>query len=181
MFLAAASAASSRETEVTFPSANLTLAGTLLQPAAAGPHPAIILLHGSGPGPRSFLRPFAERFVRLGFAALIYDKRGAGGSGGSWTSASLDDLADDARAAATFLKSRPDIDGNRIGLWGVSQAGWVIPRTVAKAPGTFSLAIIVTGGGVRPIEVERLDYAAALDRIGATPDQRREALALVER
>ena len=170
-----------KEQEVTFPSGSVSLAGTLLRPAGAGPFPAMVLLHGSGPGPREHLRRFAERFAELGMVTLIFDKRGSGASTGSWLDASLDDLALDALAAAAFLKSDPQVDAHRVGVWGISQAGWVIPRAAARAPSAFAFAVVVTGGALKPIDLERHDYAAALEAAGALPDQRRQGLALVDR
>ena len=169
------------EQAVTFRVGSVTLSGTLLRPDGKGSCPGIVLLPGSGPGPRKHLRMFAERFARLGFASLIFDKRGSGGSGGSWTDESLDDLSDDALAATTFLKAQPGIDGQRVGVWGISQSGWAIPHAAARAPDAFAFAIIVTGGGVKPREIEEHDYAAALDRAGVTGNDRRTALALVEK
>jgi uncharacterized protein len=97
--------AKTRGIEITFRSGMVTLAGTLLLPESSVPVAAIVLTHGSGPATREEEKPFAERFVHDGLAALIFDKRGCGASGGSWTDASLDDLAEDAIAAAGVLKS----------------------------------------------------------------------------
>jgi pimeloyl-ACP methyl ester carboxylesterase len=169
-----------REVPVKFQSGPITLAGTLLIPPGRQRHPAIVLTHGSGPGPQIGNRMFADRFVRDGLAVLLFDKRGSGESGGSWVTASLDDLADDAVAAANFLRSRDEVDPQRVGVWGVSQAGWVIPRALARSPGAFQFAVVITGGGVKPIEVERYDYAEAIDRMNVTAEQRRQALGLVE-
>jgi pimeloyl-ACP methyl ester carboxylesterase len=152
-----------REQAVTFHVGSVRLAGTLLRPAQKGPVPGIVLLAGSGPGPRSHLRLFAERFAKDGCAALIFDKRGSGESEGSWTEESLDDLADDVLAAVAFLKSQPEINPQRVGVWGISQAGWVIPHAAGRAPDAFAFAIVITGGGVKPLEVEIQDYSAALD------------------
>src|SRR6266849_3156969 len=143
------------EQEITFGSPPLRLTGTLIRPHARGNVPGIVLLHGSGPGPRSALRPMAERFVADGFAALVFDKRGSGGSAGSWTDASLDDLADDALVAVAFLKSQPGIDAHHVGMWGISQVGWVIPHVLSRQADTAAFAIVITGGAVRPIDVER--------------------------
>jgi dienelactone hydrolase len=168
------------EKPVTFQVSSVTLAGTLLSPDEGVPHPAIVLLHGSGPGPRQELRIFAERFARLGFVTLIFDKRGSGESGGSWLEESLDDLADDVLAAASFLKEQANVDKTRVGVWGISQSGWVIPHAAARMPNAFAFAIVVTGGAVAPLEIEQHDYAAALDRLGVTGDDRRQALSLVD-
>jgi pimeloyl-ACP methyl ester carboxylesterase len=94
---------------------------------------------------------------------------------------SLDDLADDALAATAFLKAQPGVDPQRVGIWGISQSGWVIPHAAARASDAFAFAIIVTGGGVSPLEIEEYDYAAALDRAGVAGGERVSAQALVER
>jgi pimeloyl-ACP methyl ester carboxylesterase len=169
------------EQDVTFASSGVTLAGTLIRPAARGESPGVVLLHGSGPGPRAALETMAERFVADGFTALIFDKRGSGASTGSWTEGSLDDLADDALAAVAFLKSQPGIDVHHVGMWGISQAGWVIPRAVAREPDAAAFIIVITGGGLKPIDVERYDYRAALTRLGTPDDRLGEPLALVDR
>jgi dienelactone hydrolase len=123
----------------------------------------------------------ARRFVADGIAALIFDKRGSGHSSGSWIAASLDDLAADAAAAAAFLRARPGIDPRRVGAWGISQAGWVIPRALAREPNAFDFVVVITGGGLEPIDVERHDYRAALTRQGVPADRQDAPLALVER
>jgi len=170
-----------REQEVTFPSGTITLAGTLVLPAGPGPHAAIILVHGSGDGPREPLLHFARRFADDGLVALVYDKRGSGRSQGSWIRASLDDLASDVLAGVGLLRSRPEVDGKRIGVWGISQGGWVIPRAAAREPDAFSFAALITGGAVRPRDVERTDAAAKLDAAQVGPESKQKGLALFDR
>jgi dienelactone hydrolase len=177
----AAPAGAAKEEEVRFQSGSVTLSGTLFLPALSGPRPAVVLVHGSGDSPREPLRKFAERFAADGLVALIYDKRGSGRSEGSWVRASLDDLASDVLAAARFLKGRPEVDASRIGAWGISQGGWVVPRAVALQPGALSFVIVVTGGAIRPADVERNDYAARLDSAQVGKDEKRRGLALVDR
>lgn len=95
-----------KQEEVHFQNGATTLAGTLMIPATKGPHPAILLVPSSGPATRDSSRFLADRFARLGVAALIFDKRGTGGSTGDWLSASFDELTEDALAATRFLRSR---------------------------------------------------------------------------
>jgi uncharacterized protein len=170
-----------REQEVTFRSGEVTLAGTLLVPGSPGAHPAVVLVHGSGDGPREALRTIARRFAADGLVALIYDKRGSGKSGGSWVRASLDDLASDVLSGCRLLRERPEVDPRRVGAWGISQGGWVIPRVVAREPEALAFMVIVTGGGVRPADVERNDYAAMLDAAQVGPEGKARGLALVDR
>ena len=178
---AAGTGAAPRTLEVTFSSGTVTLAGTLVLPAGPGPHPAVVLVHGSGDGPREPLRRFADRFAADGLAALVYDKRGSGRSQGSWVRASLDDLAADALAGVRLLRSRPEVDGRRVGAWAISQGGWVLSRAAAVEPEAFAFVVFVTGGAARPRDVERFDAAAKLDgaQVGAEAKQR--GLALFDR
>lgn len=99
----------SRE-DVAFSSGGVRLRGTLISPTAAGKHPAIILVHGSGAEDRDYMLPFAHFLIRHGVAVLGYDKRGVGGSTGDWNTASFADLADDVVAAFAYLKTRNDIE-----------------------------------------------------------------------
>jgi len=55
----------------------------------------------------------------------------------------------------------------------------VIPHAAARAPNAFAFAIVITGGGVKPLEVEIQDYSAALDHAGITGADKAEAMALV--
>lgn len=170
-----------REQEVTFLSGSISLAGTLVLPAGPGPHPAIVLVHGSGDGPREPLLHFARRFADDGLVALVYDKRGSGRSQGSWVRASLDDLASDVLAGVRLLRSRPEVDAKRIGVWGISQGGWVVPRAAAREPDAFAFVVIVTGGAVLPREVERTDAAAKLGAAKVSAEQKQRGLALYDR
>src|SRR5262249_5892664 len=69
-----------KQEDVRFRSGAVQLAGTLIAPNTSGRHPAIILVHGSGPETRESLLPYARFLVRHGVAVLGYDKRGAGES-----------------------------------------------------------------------------------------------------
>ena len=125
--------------EVTFESAGVTLAGTILTPKQ--PVAAIVLVHGSGQEKR--LLEFALFLANEGFAVLTYDKRGVGASGGVYAgpevgtnnidAANLDRLAGDASAATNALAAHFP-QHQPIGLLGFSQAGWVIPLAAKKNP-----------------------------------------------
>ncbi len=84
-------------------------------------------------------------------AVLGYDKRGVGGSTGNWNTASFDDLADDVVAAFEYLKTRSDVDSRRIGLLGVSQAGWIMPLAAVRAK-DLAFLISISGAGIPAAE-----------------------------
>ena len=153
---------------VTFKSGELEIAGTLLMPRSKGPHPAAVIVHGSGAVTRDALLQRAQLLLRMGIAVLLYDKRGTGESQGDWRSASFEELATDAVAALHYLKARPDIDRAKIGVVGHSQAGWIIPIIADRDP-QIAFAVVASGGGVSPEEQElfraetqtRNDFSAA--------------------
>jgi hypothetical protein len=144
---------------VSFDSGATRLAGTLLVPTSGGPHPALVLIHGSGPQNRSATLPFARFLVRHGVALLSFDKRGVGASQGDWRRASFEMLADDALAAVAYLKSRREIDPKRIGVFGVSQGGWIGPLAASRSA-DVALVVSVSGPGVTPAE-QTLDLIEA--------------------
>lgn len=120
-----------QEEEVRFDSAGAKLAGTLLTPFGDGPHPAIVLMHGTMPSERHFYRLYADHFARRGVAALIYDKRGSGASTGG--ESTIAERAADALAGLHFLQTRPEIDRGRVGLWGFSNSTWSLPWAAARS------------------------------------------------
>jgi fermentation-respiration switch protein FrsA (DUF1100 family) len=164
---------------IRFRNGNVTLAGTLVRPRRGGPYSTIVFVHGSGPTIRWYYLARAVELAELGFASVIYDKRGCGESTGDWTNASLDDLSRDAVAAVNYAASLPDVDRARIGLWGHSQGGWVVPRALALgAPVAF--AIVLAGGATPPREVELYGYRRVLDHVGADDKAKMAALQLVK-
>jgi len=140
-----------RQEEVRIPSTDITLAGTLITPLTPGPHPGLIFMHGSGPTIRYSFRSDPYFFASRGIAALVYDKRGTGFSGGKFEfsadSAWFTKLAADGMAAVRFMTKRAEIDPKRIGLWGISQAGWTVPMVAAQAS-DVAFVVIVSGPAV---------------------------------
>jgi len=121
------------ERSVEFASGDVVLSGSLKTPLGKGPFPAVVLVHGSGPGTREQLEPMARFFVRLGLSVLSYDKQGCGASGGDWRKVDLEGLADDAVSAVSWLETQPGIDPRRVGLWGISQGGWITPLAASRS------------------------------------------------
>jgi dienelactone hydrolase len=125
-----------------------TLAATLFVPrGSASPAPAVLLLQGSSTNLRSDYRFYADRFARAGFVVLAFDKRGNGESTGDYRRASYDDLVFDARGAFDTLAAQPEVDARRVGLWGLSQGAFLVPRMAEhlSVPPAFVVAVSSPG------------------------------------
>jgi dipeptidyl aminopeptidase/acylaminoacyl peptidase len=120
-----------QEVAVHFTCEGAVLAGTVYLPKGAGPHPALVWVHGAGEAPRLPWSPLLRAFVQAGIAILSYDKRGVGASEGECCPGDYGHfnlLAADVVGAVSALRSRSDIDAEHIGLFGASQAGWIAPK-----------------------------------------------------
>ena len=88
-----------------------------------GGTPAIVMAHGLSGTRRDSLGPFAERFAAAGVAALLFDHRGFGDSGGEPDLFEPARQLDDWRAAIAFARSLPGIDPDRVATFGSSMGG----------------------------------------------------------
>ncbi len=160
-------AAPYKEEEVTF-SNKVTLSGTLTLPLTEGLHPAVVLLHGSGPESREGYRFLADHLARQGIAALRYDKRGTGSSAGDWHRSTLEDLAEDALAGVHFLQNHKHIHPERIGLIGTSQGGWVAPIAASRTE-DVAFMVLISGACVSPKNQELYRVKHELRYCGFSP------------
>ncbi|MFD6398376.1 alpha/beta hydrolase [Nocardia sp. NPDC060249] len=117
-----------------------TTAGTVHAPAGATGRPAVVLVHGSGDGSGEHYDHVAEAFARAGIVALRYGKRTE-----EYTPSHRDYslLADDALASVAALRNRPEVDPARVGLWGLSEGGWVAPLAASRSA---DVAFLITIG-----------------------------------
>jgi uncharacterized protein len=168
-----------REEEVTFEnaSAHITLAGTLTLPPGAGPFRAVVLITGSGPQDRDETmaghKPFlvlADYLTRLGVAVLRADDRGVGASSGTFATATTEDFATDTEAGVRYLRTRREIDQNKIGLIGHSEGGVIAPMVAARDP-RIAFIVMMAGSGVNGGDVLVEQNVLVAEALGATHDQ----------
>lgn len=154
MGLPLAAQQSVRTVDVQYPGGASHIAATLHLPEGSRRFPAIVLIHGSEGVSRS-ARVYTEnaRFlVSLGFAVLVWDKQGVGDTPGTYVETrSIEESARDVLAGVAYLQQRSDIDPDRIGVYGVSQGGWIGPMAAAMSP-TVAFVIANSGPGVTIME-----------------------------
>lgn len=182
--VAAAAAKAGRDQEVTVGAGTpWALPGTLTVPPGAGPFPALVLVHGSGPLDRDetvgACKPFRDLAMGLstsGVAVLRYEKRTKQHALACVAADKLtvkEETIDDALAAVALLKGNPQIDPKRIVVLGHSLGGMLIPRI---AQGDAGIAgFIVMAGSARPLEDVILEQTTYLSSLGgaATPEAKK--------
>ena len=175
------------EEEVTFHNAGITLAGTLTLPESGAPHPAVVMITGSGPQNRDEelfgFKPFhliADHLTRNGIAVLRFDDRGVGGSTGSVSEATTEDFARDVLAAVDFLKNRSDIDPERIGLIGHSEGGIVAPLASSMSD-DVAFMVLMAGTSVSGAEILIEQGALIMRASGATEADMEKQIAFQKR
>lgn len=164
--------------EVEFESHGVTLSGSIIFPEEQPIHAAIVFIHGSGNQARNL--DVAKRFAEGGIAALVYDKRGAGRSGGvyegnqSVSEKNIALLADDAVAALEELARHPALEGVRVGFAGISQAGWIAPIAAQKSKHVSFL--VLWSSPVGKVSEEDIFSKYTTDRDSLTVPRYEEAL-----
>jgi len=141
---------------VDFQSNGVKLVGRLVMPQGNGKVPVVVLVHGSEHD--SALESYGSQrmFPAQGIGAFVYDKRGTGVSGGTYTQ-DFEVLAADAIAAMNEAKRLAGARLGRIGYQGGSQGGWVVPLAVNRAPVDF--AIVSFGLAVTVMEEDQESVA----------------------
>ena len=138
------------EDRITFASGGLTLTGVVCAPAGLAPgerRPAMIVLHGFGStkDAANVTTPCAL-LNRLGYVALRFDMRGCGDSEGERGRLICLEQVADAQAALTYLQTRPEVDGARIGVLGSSFGGAVAVYAAGLDP-RFAACVSASGWG----------------------------------
>ncbi len=142
---------------------SITLAGTLSLPGKEGKYPAVILISGSGPQNRdeelARHKPFlvlSDYLTRNGIAVLRYDDRGFGESTGCHECATTADFASDVNSAIEYLKTRTEININKIGLIGHSEGGMIAPMVASGNKDVcFIVALAAPGVSLKEIVLKQ--------------------------
>jgi hypothetical protein len=174
------------EREVTIGKDPWKLPGTLTLPKGAAKVPAVVLIHGSGPGDRDESigpnKPFADLAAGLaarGVAVVRFDKRTRvyGPKLDLSTFTVDDESVNDALAAVKLLRETPEIDPARVFVAGHSLGGFLIPR-IAERAGTSVHGYVILAGSTRDVAtmmLEQMKYIGGLDGRVAPEETKMEA------
>ncbi|RUT48267.1 alpha/beta hydrolase [Paenibacillus anaericanus] len=161
------------EQKIEIQTPNGVLKGTLALPTDyAGEIGLVVFVHGDGEINDTYdggYKPLWEKLASVGYASLSWSKPGIHGSEGNWLDQSMDDRAEEVIQAINWAKSLPMIDDTRIGLWGASQAGWVIPKVV-KEEREIAFNILVSPA-INWISQGKYNTSKSLEREGYTKEE----------
>lgn len=145
---------------VSFPGGDeeVSLTGEFTWPSEGTPKAALVLVSGSGGQDRNSElgqginhRPFlvlSDFLTRAGYAVLRYDDRGIAQSTGDHNLATSADFALDATAAAQYLRTRPELEGVKIGLAGHSEGGLIGPMVFAQDEEALDFLVLLAAPGL---------------------------------
>lgn len=132
-----------RSEHITFESEGYRLSGTLYWPSDAENVAAVVIPQQAGTELRSYVL-FQQKvrvFNALGYAAFVYDRRGAGESEGPATRPSYEALAADAVAAKHSIAEHAAINAEQVGFWGQSQSGWISMLAANQSDAAFVIVV----------------------------------------
>ncbi|MCK0112084.1 alpha/beta hydrolase [Ornithinimicrobium sp. F0845] len=142
--------------------------------------PGLVLVDGSGDGDRLDWGGWPEWLAEAGSVVLRHDKPGCGGSPGHWTQQTLENRAHETLAALRVLRDHPRTAGQPVGLYGISQGGWVALLAAALEPDAVDFVVCHSGPGTTPAEQERDRIATWLRAEGHDDEALAEAMAWVD-
>lgn len=173
-----------KEREVTVGTGEWAVPGTVTMPVGAGPFPAVVMVHGSGPndrdesfGPNKTFKDLALGLASRGIAVLRYDKRTKVHQAKlvNLTAFTVkDESIDDTLMAVALLRTDPLVDSAKIFVIGHSLGGMLIPRIAAADPKIAGG--VVMAGAVRSLEqsiIDQLQYLADADGV-VSPEERQQ-------
>lgn len=161
------------EQDLRVQAAGAELAGTLCLPDGPGPHPSVLMVHGSGPLDRNENMPgqrldvfnaFAHRLAAAGVASFRYDKRGCGASSGDFDTAGHHDLVDDAVACFEHLRTHTTLEPSERFVLGHSEGCLIAAEMENRQP---TAGLILLNPFVERLESILMRQAGQLERESA--------------
>jgi len=128
---------------ITVPYAGFDLPGYLMTPQGNGPWPCVVLVNGLDSAKEVELHAFARAFLARGLAAVVFDGPGQGAYIGEVPP--VVDFENVVAAVLAHTTGRPEVDADRVAIFGVSFGGYLATRAAALVPG-FRACVNLSGG-----------------------------------
>jgi pimeloyl-ACP methyl ester carboxylesterase len=165
--------------------AGFNLAATVSKPATASePLPAVILVGGSAAADRdetvagvAIFSQLAGSIAEAGYLVVRYDKRGTGQSGGRTEVATLGDFAEDVRAIVQFLRTRKDVDDDRIAVFGYSE-GAAVGLIAADRERRIAALVLAGGAASKGLDLTLEQQRRLLEQSPMSEAERQKAIDL---
>lgn len=129
------------------------LSGLLDVPLDRDPEATIVIVHGYGETKvveLDWYKELRSQFAGIGINTLIWDKPGCGESEGTFDiNQPVESSAAEVNAAVQALRNRKIKGTEKIGLWGISRAGWIAPLAMAQ---DTSIAFWISVSGTDDME-----------------------------
>lgn len=159
---------------VTIGSGKWALPGHLAVPKGAGPFPAAVLVHGSGPndedesiGPNKPFKDLAWGLASRGIVVLRYIKRTRHLPAEMSSIQNLtvkEEVVDDAVTAVEFLATLPEVDAHHIFVIGHSLGGMLAPRIAVASPRVSGIVALAGGGRLfKDVLPAQIEYVSNVD------------------
>ncbi len=153
----------------------VVLRGWFSRPDGPGPHPTVVMAHGFSAVKEQTLEDLAEVLLDSGLASVTYDHRNLGASDGQ-PRQEIDPVQQlrDFRTAITYAQTRPEVDPDRIGIFGSSYSGAHVLAVAAldrRVRAVVSQVPLISGFR----NIERLNTAEGFAGLLSTLDAERAA------
>src|SRR5450755_4417745 len=178
-----------KEREVSVGEGEWKLTGTLTVPVGAGPFPAVVLVHGSGPNDRDetvggarMFKDLAEGLASRGIVVLRYEKRTLqyrARIAGIANFTVQEETVDDAVKAIALVRAQAEVNGGRVFVIGHSLGAYVAPR-IAEQDGKLA-GMVLMAGNVRPLEDLVVEQVTYMGITGTEPDNAKAYQARLEK
>jgi fermentation-respiration switch protein FrsA (DUF1100 family) len=141
--------------------------------------PAVAMAHGVGFVKEMYIERFARHFAEAGIAALLFDFRFLGASGGQPRQRVFPrDQMEDYRSALTWLSMQPQIDPERLGVWGTSFSGGHVLHVAAYDPRVKAVvsqvgamdSYVITRSALGPEQFAGIEQLTVAERIRHATD-----------
>jgi len=156
---------------VSFPTTGATMVGCLYAPAGKANFPVVVSVAGADLVPTAtdiYTVIHAKAYTNRGIGFFAFNKRGIGGSTGVGTSTNFRQRAEDVASAVRFIRGLKST--GRIGLWGSSQAGWVVPYALRPKDGVTAI-MLTSPSGVNAFEQVAYYINTYVRGLGFTPEE----------